>query len=294
MKKIAPILPLFAGMSWGFSGVFVRTLTDYGMNNLTILYSKIAIASILLFFVILIFDKHLLLIKWKDLWLFAVCGIIGMLGLNVCYNAAILTLTMSLAAVLLCLAPVFVTVLSVFIFKEPVTLKKIGYMSLAIIGCSFVSGIFTSDVTWTVFGVFLGLLSAFFYALNSIFTKLILDRGYYSFTVVFYSMFLTTVILIPFADYSSIFSFAKQAPVAHSVFYLLHASCSSILPYILFAVGLKYVETGKASIIASGSEPTSAMIFGAVFFQEQPTFFSVFGLCLTVLALYLLLKPDTA
>ena len=71
----------------------------------------------------------------------------------------------------------------------------------------------------------------------------------------------------------------------------VHALISSVLPYALFSLSMRYMETGKASILAS-SEPAAAMIFGAVLYSETPSLLSVLGLCFTIAAVVLLNVPE--
>ena len=65
-----------------------------------------------------------------------------------------------------------------------------------------------------------------------------------------------------------------------------------ILPYVLFTYAINHGEAGKTTIISSASEPSSAMIFGIIFFAEMPTLFSITGLVVTVIALTLLCRED--
>ena len=144
MKRILYLLPVLAGIFWGSVGIFVRVLTDFGMDNYTVLGSRMTGASGILFFVIFIYDRELLRIRLRDLGFFLGTGLCGMVGLNYCYNEAINQLTLSLAAVLLSLSPIFVMILSAFLFHEKITLKKVGCTALAIAGCILVSGVLQS------------------------------------------------------------------------------------------------------------------------------------------------------
>gem|GEM_PF-2366396 len=54
---------------------------------------------------------------------------------------------------------------------------------------------------------------------------------------------------------------------------------------MLYALSPRYVETGKAAILAAGGEPSAAMLFGLLFFVEVPSPLSLAGLVLTVIAL---------
>ena len=140
-KKLMFILPLFAGILFSSGGVFVRTLTAFGMSNATVLFSRVFVATILLFVFLLFYDKSLLKIRLKDLPIFIGTGILGMMSLNLCFNEAVNTLSISLSTVLLSTAPVFVVILAGIFFKEKITGKKIICMLIVIVGCVFASGL---------------------------------------------------------------------------------------------------------------------------------------------------------
>ncbi|WJD83575.1 DMT family transporter [Priestia megaterium] len=295
IKQLYWIFPLISGGLFGSVGIFVRKLDTFGMDSYTVLSSRVLVATILLFIGIYIFDKSLLKIRLRDLWIFVAAGILGMLGLNFCYNESINHLTLSFAAVLLSLSPLFVLVLAIFLFKEKITLLKIGSMFLAIVGCFLASGILenTSQIRWSKIGIIVGLLSAFFYALYSTFSKIAMNRQYNVFTITFYSLLMSSIILLPVTSWSKIGEFIVAAPIENSIFIVLHSICTSILPYILYTVALKYIDTSKASILAAGGEPIAAMIFGVIFFSEIPTILSFGGVIVTITALAIFCKPNS-
>ena len=123
MKKMYSILPILSGICFGSAGIFVRDLSKT-MNSTTIISSRIIYAVIILGLWILISSPEYLKIKLKDIWIFIGAGILGTLGLNICYNFSINELTLSLSAVLLSLAPIFVIILAFFFFHESITVKK--------------------------------------------------------------------------------------------------------------------------------------------------------------------------
>ena len=132
MKKLIIAAPILSGILWGSTGLFVRSLAGMGMNSLTIMFSRVFLAMFMLLIGILLYDRSLLKIKIRDLWIFIAAGLIGTLGLNFCYNESISRLTLSLSAVLLSLAPVFVLLMAAVFFKEKITVKKFRCMILAI------------------------------------------------------------------------------------------------------------------------------------------------------------------
>lgn len=286
------LLPIISGIMWGSAGVFVRFFTELGMNSLTIVESRVILAIIIIFTGLFIMNRKLLRIKLSDIWIFICAGVFSMLGLNLCYNEAINELTLSLAAVLLCLAPIFVLILAGIIFKEKLTKQKIFCAILALIGCVLTSGILEEigSVKWTTFGLFIGTLGAFFYGTYSIFSKIGMMKKYHSFTITAYSLLAVSIVLIPFTDWQIIGNIIESAPLKMSGLFLLHSLVTSVLPYILFTVSLNYIEAGKVAILAS-SEPIAALFFGIFFFAEIPTILSLTGLIIVLLALGLLSVP---
>ncbi len=296
MKKLMLLLPVLSGVLWGSAGIFVRRLDAFEFDNCTMIFIRIVVAVLMLFLGILLIDRAMLKIRIKDIWVFVVCGVFGILGLNLCYNQAIAGLTLSLAAVLLSMSPVFVMVLATFVLKEKITVKKIACTVMAVFGCVLVSGVLESGtgITISAAGVLAGIVAAFFYALYSIFSKVAMKRRYNVFTITFYSMLTGTIVLIPFADWEIMGRFAAESPVENTVFILVNALFTSILPYILYTLSLSHVDAGKVSILAAGGEPSSAMVFGMIFFSEKPTVLSLCGLAVTILALWLLCVPGKA
>ncbi len=293
-KRIIIFLPIFAGVFWGSGGVFVRILNDFGMNSISILSTRIILASILLFSGLILFDRDSLKIKLKDIWLFIGSGIIGVMLLNLCYNEAAFNLTLSLAAVLLSLAPIFAMIISSILFKEKITPKKLFCLALAIFGCILVSGVLesTSALPWSLGGLIFGLLSALFWALYGIFSKLSTEKGYSTNTTLFYSFLFITIILLPVTDWTCFASFITSNPMANIPFAFGHTLFTCICPYLLFTTSILYIENGRAVILCGGAEPISATIFGCLIFSETPTFLNIIGIIITIIALSVLILSN--
>lgn len=293
MKQILYLMPIISGAMWGSAGIFVRKLTELGMNSYTVVSVRVVLAVLILAVWLGIYDKDLLKIKLKDLWIFVAGGVVGMFGLNICYNFAISELSLSLAAVLLSLSPVFVLFMAAILFKEKITSKKVICMTIAIAGCVLASGVLESASTmrWSVKGIIVGTIGAFFYGLYGIISKTAMERGYHAFTTTFYCLFMVMLVVIPITNWKLVTNVVVANPVKMSVFLVIHSLCTSVLPYILYTFSIRYIDAGMASILASG-EPVAAMIFGVIFFSEIPTVLSVVGIVLVIVALALLSMPD--
>ncbi len=293
MKQLLYLMPIISGAMWGSAGIFVRKLTELGMNSYTVVSVRVVLAVLILAVWLGIYDKDLLKIKLKDLWIFVAGGVVGMFGLNICYNFAISELSLSLAAVLLSLSPVFVLFMAAILFKEKITSKKVICMTIAIAGCVLASGVLESASTmrWSVKGIIVGTIGAFFYGLYGIISKTAMERGYHAFTTTFYCLFMVMLVVIPLTNWKLVTNVVVANPVKMSVFLVIHSLCTSVLPYILYTFSIRYIDAGMASILASG-EPVAAMIFGVIFFSEIPTVLSVVGIVLVIVALALLSMPD--
>ncbi len=293
MKKLMTIFPVISGIMWGSAGIFVRTLSNLGMDAYTIIATRVIVAVILMLIGLGIYEPSCLKIKIKDLWVFFLTGMIGMFAINLCYNMAIEELTLSLAAVLLSMSPIFVLVLAAILFKEKITKKKLVCMVLALSGCVLVSGVFesASGMQWSLRGIILGLVAAFFYAIYSLISKLAMERGYHAFTITFYSLVMVMVVVLPLMDWQITVEVVKDGGFPMIGFMIVHSLCASVLSYMLFTVSLKYIDAGKASILAA-CEPVAAMIFGVLFFEEIPTILSVGGLVLAIIAITIMTLPE--
>ena len=292
MKQILYLMPIISGAMWGSAGIFVRKLTELGMNSYTVVSVRVVLAVLILAIWLGIYDRNLLKIKLKDLWIFVAGGVVGMFGLNICYNFAISELSLSLAAVLLSLSPVFVLFMAAILFKEKITSKKVICMTIAIAGCVLASGVLeaASTMRWSVKGIIVGTIGAFFYGLYGIISKTAMERGYHAFTTTFYCLFMVMLVVIPLTNLKLVTDVVVANPVKMSVFLVIHSLCTSVLPYILYTFSIRYIDAGMASILASG-EPVAAMIFGVIFFSEIPTVLSVVGIVLVIVALALLSMP---
>lgn len=289
-KNTALIFAVLSGISFGSVGVFVRIFTGAGIDNISILSARVLPAVLILLIIFLVFDRSLLKIRIKDLWIFAGAGILGTTGMNIFYNESVTRVPLSLTAVLLCLTPAVVMIFSAVIFKKKVTVRKLLCMVMIIAGCVLVSGVLENGRTevWSLSGIIFGILSAVFYAFYSIFSKLAAQRGYSGLTIAFYSILFVAIVTFPFADWIRIFEYTAAFPVKSSAVLLAHCICTSILPYGLYTVSLKYAEAGKAAMLSTGGEPVAAMIFGLVFFKEIPTLLCITGMFVTIAAMSML------
>ena len=296
MKRIYLLLPILAGIMFGSTGIFVRTLTENGVDSTTLLFLRFSIAILYIFIAIFLTDKSLLKINKEDIPLFVLCGLC-ILGLNLCYNSSINTVPLSLAAILLSTAPVFVLVLEYLLFKEKITSIKVLCVILVLIGCTLVTGLLEEnsiDISWI--GIIAGIGSAIFWAIYSVTSRKSIDMGRHTFTILLYSLITITIVTIPFTNFTQIANFVNLSPVQNILFLLLHSLVSFALPYVLLpyvfiTISLNHLDAGTAVILSSG-EPIAALAFGMIFYLEMPTVLMVCGVAITIVALILLSRSS--
>ena len=292
MKKIYLILPLLAGMMFGSGGVFVRTLMANGIDSTTLLFLRFSIAILPILIAILVTDRNLFKIYLKDIPLFLVCAMC-IVGLNLCYNESMGSIPLSLAAVLLSLAPIYVLVIAYFAFREKITNKKLICMALAIFGCILMTGVLETDLSNLPFyGIIAGIGAGLFLAVYLIESKKSIVHGKHKFTILIYSIVFISIGLIPFTNFGQITHFISLNPVLVIVFLIMHSTLSFALPYIFSTLSLNYIDSGISSIMLSGTEPFAALIFGLIFYSEVPTFMMSCGFILTIIAMMVLSKTE--
>ena len=288
MRKIYLILPILAGLMFGSSGIFVRTLTQNGIDSTTLLFLRFSIAIIPILLAILLTDKKLLNINLRDIPLFLVCSLC-IVGLNLCYNESMNSIPLSLAATLLSIAPIFVLIFAYVLFREKITGRKLICMVLAITGCMLMTGVLESNiVNIPLSGILSGIGAGLFWAIYLMASKKSIENGNHTFTILFYSIIFISIALIPFTDFSQIDNYININPVWSVLFLIIHSTFSFALPYIFSTVSLNYIDSGVSSILLSGAEPFAALIFGLALYSEVPTLLMFCGFILTIIAMMML------
>jgi DME family drug/metabolite transporter len=163
------LLIVLAALLWGTVGVAIKAL--YGLvdtNPLSIGFFRLAIALPALFSACwYTVGVRMFQVQRSDLVLMLLLG--AMMALyQVCYFGAIAQIGVAIAVlVTLCIAPVIVALLSLWLFREKLTPRLIIALTFALVGtalCMDVQPNATGEQGNAVLGVLLALGSAFGYA----------------------------------------------------------------------------------------------------------------------------------
>ncbi|MCJ7715335.1 MAG: DMT family transporter, partial [Anaerolineales bacterium] len=112
----------------------MKIVEKSGLSAIGLAFWRDLISSLVLLLGILIFRTRLLHINKRDIpWLIGM-GVISIGAFHIFSNKSVLILGPSLAIVIQGNAPVFVTILARFLFKESLTIRKILAICLATAG----------------------------------------------------------------------------------------------------------------------------------------------------------------
>lgn len=285
-KKFPSLSILLAGGLWGLTGLFVRTLNDTGLDNMQLLFFRSTVTAATIIIYLFIKDKNKLKIDFKDWWYFFGTGILSFLLFGFCYFYTISHASMSVAAILLYTAPFFVMIMASIFFKEKITAAKVIALFMAAAGCILICGT-DHNITLSPFVIFTGISSGVCYALYSIFGRVALKK-YDSLTVTAYTFIFASIGSIFIADFPKIVSVMSQNPEAILIT-LTFTIVSAVLPYVFYTNGLKYIDAGKASIMAT-FEAVVASVTGIIAFGESITIAGISGIFLVLFAVAMLNK----
>lgn len=286
-STIASAAILFAGVLWGCISLPVRKLSAEGFAPIQVTFVRLFCAALLLTVYTAVFHRKKLIVKFRDLPLFAGTGIISIVLFNCCYFYAMIKGEASVAVVLLYTSPMFVMLISRFVFRERFTWRKIGALLLTIVGCVCVSGFIGNGhrVTPTVFVIGIG--SGLFYGLYTIFGKLAL-RKYDSQTVTVYTFIFGVLGSFPLSGIGEMAKSISRKPSIIITGMIIGIFCT-LLPYLLYTFGLKYAQAGKAAVLAT-AEPLVGAVIGITVLGEAVNRVKIAGILLILTAIIILSK----
>ncbi|MRG86051.1 DMT family transporter [Salinibacillus xinjiangensis] len=276
---VAYLITILGASFWGLTGLFVESLNQHGFTAWEIVSIRLTSSSIILFLFMLLFSRKHLHIKLKHIPHFIGLGVVSIVIFNWCYFTVMEQTSLSIAVVLLYTSPVFVAILSKFIFNERITKGKTVSLICTVIGCALVIQLVPlGNISIPMISIFLGLLSAFFCALYSIIGKFI--SWHYNFlTITAYALFMGSLFIFPTSGlWQKVHAF-QTVDVWVNVLGI--ALISTILAYTLYTFGLAYIESSKAAILGA-MEPIVAVLVGVILFGDSLALLQILGIILVI------------
>ena len=295
---VSAAMVIASAVLWGLYGTFVTILTSMGLDRNALVFLRMLGTSLPVGLLICATDRNAFRVRKEDIPLFICNGLFSLLFFTFCYTAAIKVTKIATAAALLYTAPAIVMVLSAILFHEKMNARKIFCCLLAVAGCAFASGLggelFAGGVVSgsaasaaasngsliTPAGLLLGLGAGLGYALYSIFSRIILNRGYSVYTNVFYSfgvaMLGFLVLSVMDGSVGQVFDSPSRTALA-----LLCGLLTGSMAYVLYTAGMKGMETSRAAQLTT-IEPVTAALLGSLLFHQPLSVWEIVGIVMVV------------
>jgi DME family drug/metabolite transporter len=286
--RVGTIAVLGAGSLFATSGVLIKHLVQgYGLQPLTVVAARTALAALILFGLLGVRDRQLLRLRARDIPFFLLFGLICVALLQASWAYAVSLIDVGVAVVLNYTAPAWAALFAWPLLGERINRQKGTALLLTTAGVALIVRIFDVQfLSLNVEGLLWGLGSGVLYGLYSIFVRRALKR--YSFwTIVTYTfaigglfLVLAQLALSPVEGSPSRVLSALAQPGA-VLWLVILALVPTLAGYSLFTFGLRFLEATVATILAT-IEPVMATLWAALFLGESLTWPQVVGGALVI------------
>ena len=305
LHTFAPVFVILAAVFWGVLVVFVRAFGKADFGSMEIVTMRVYSSALFAWIFLFLFERNNQrahkkesrqnhkAFRLKDSWCFIGTGLVSIVFFSFCYFKNVEVSSAAVAAILMYTSPIFVTLMSALFFKEKLTKLKLLALVLAILGCALVSGI-TYTISGSMeapsfMGIALGLGSGIGYALYSIFGRFALNKGYSPFFVTAMTFTFACAGVLPFINVVSLAARLINEP-KYILLALAMGLIGSCTPFALYTLGLRYMEAGKAAVLAT-LEPIVTALVGTLFYKEPINTSVIIGIILVLVAGVLCSRP---
>lgn len=279
---------IFSAAGFGLMPILAKFAYKTGANvNQVLLYRFIA-ASVMLWIYVLATRRDVKI----GISNIAYLGVLGVLGYD---STAVLTFTAfkyisaGLADLLLFLYPPLIVALRYVLYKEKISKSGFTAMVLSISGIILI--VWTPNGNYNIVGVITGVLSAVTY---SFYVISLGAKRLHKIDGVVITTYITTFCTFGMLAYSSITRDAISLPGLNGfLFIILISIISTVMPILLFCLGVKEIGSSNASIIST-IEPAVATFAGVAFLGETISIFTICGGALIISGVVLLQNRSNA
>lgn len=208
-KSISYIFILLSGICWGCIGLSNRMLTQMGMGLGNRVFVRNFGTLVVLTVVFGLLHREVFRMKLRHLPIFLGSGLVSILLLSIVYFQCQTLCSLSVAAILLYLAPSFVVLISAVLWKTPLTGRKLAALGISLVGCVLVSGVLGGGATASLPGIALGVASGLCYASYTVFAHYGMTH-YSSYTMIYWTFLVAGLGSVLLADFSALGPILRQ------------------------------------------------------------------------------------
>lgn len=278
-------LVAFSAVCFSFMPVFVKFAYAGGVNLVTLLAARFALAAIVVWPAAFL-TGQLLRVGIKDVGAYFLLSLVGYGGASTCYFAALQRIPASLAAILFYAYPLFVVLWETLIYRQRPGAGKLAALVLAAVGLLLVLDKGSGEVSAA--GLLLGIGSAVCYAAYFVLGRRIL-RQRSPLTVTGFVLLLAAAGFWLYGGISG--QLVLDLPARTWAWIAALAVISTAVAILALFAGLQKVDAGTAAI-TSALEPALAVILAAAIFTEPFTLGQAVGIMLVLGGVVVLQLPQ--
>jgi drug/metabolite transporter (DMT)-like permease len=278
-------LILGAAFFWGISATIARFLFTQQVDTLVLVQMRMTLSFLVMAGIFLLAKRELLRVRAKDLYRFALLGIIGGAGSNFTYYFTIGQTNVATAILLQYMAPLGVLLYAALSGEERVSPTKLAAGIISLAGCFLaIAGKEFSLATMSRLGLVSGIASAFCWAFANIWLRRLL-RDYSVWTCLVYAFFFATLFWLFFNPPWAIV--AARYPGTTWASYFGFAMISVLIPHSLYFAGVRHLTASRA-IITATFEPVVAIVSAFLLLGEMLGPVQILGALLVIAAIIIL------
>ena len=248
-------------------GILSRMLMDLQIDSLGLAFLRTLLGTGILFAALWVFPSAGFKMRFRDLGLVLLHGIVGTGLFSFFLFTAIQTTSVMTAVTLMYTAPAFTVILARVFLGEKLNAMKIGAVTMTLSGTvAVIIGYNLSELVIVPVGLVFGLLTGMAYGAYNILSKILVSR-YSSWTVNFYSVLIASIFLGILRNPVDLLTSGVIPINAWPSIFLL-AFLTYALAYTLLIFGFRHVQAGTGSIVAN-LEPVSSVILAGVILGES-------------------------
>ena len=284
-RYIAVLAVALGATAFGFLGIPTRFFRDeFGLQSIDSVIIRLTFASLFLVVMLGIFARDKLRINRKNIPLLLLFAVFKLLS-DVTFFYAQGTVKLSLATLLQMTSPYLVMLVSLLLFRDRMTTKKVFAMGMASIGSVFVTGILFEEMNIHFMGALSALASGFFFGMFMIGSKLFFDRGLHPAVSLFYTMLFADLIALPFCNHADLVEAVTD--INGLAMALALGVLMTLVPFYLYAWSTQFIEPTLTAMIST-LEIVAATIVGLLMFGEDITPMGIIGIVLVVSSVMLM------
>lgn len=261
MRQIGIVQALISGLCFGFLGVFGKLAYSTGLKPGEFLALRFLTASSILLGLLLLFRRQWLRLPPLMIVKCLALGSCGYALFSSCYFYALQGLSASLTVLLLYTYPIYVTLASVFLFRE--RLRTVHWIALPVMGLGMLALVWGEMAIRSTSALLFGFFSGVFYSVYILFSSRII-RGYSPYGCVVFIMIGAGLTLSALHLRAETFPFPAVGWLAIAG----AAVISTIVAMALFLAALQKITNTETALLST-AEPLAGVVLATLLLNES-------------------------